>query len=270
MLGKVIKHEFINTWRYVCTMYGIIVTMLIISSLSLIGEDYNGFASIMIGLSMVLLAMSLWLGGVIIFVILCKRFFDSVYSNQGYLTHTLPVGKLTLLNGKLITYIIWFIISVCVIVPCGLAYLCNLGNVTWVDISDAIIDYIFDCEDIMAQLILPLINLFIMVVRVFLFIFAALSLGQLSNKHKVGMAIVWGFVMGVAQSFISGIISYSFMTRTKISWATTLVTTFLRGAGTTAEALRTIEIYNIVTGILIGAVYYAITAYMMSKKPNLQ
>ena len=272
MLGKIIKHEFRATWKKICGMYAIMIASLIIGIISYnakdadLGDFTSDIASIVSVISMTVLIMSMTAASVIIFVILCQRFYQSIYSNQGYLTMTLPVSKINILNGKLITYLIWAIATILVIVPCAWSYICFIDgrNEFW-DIFEFIGEYIYNCDDILYEFILPIINMLLMIIRVFLYIFACLSLGQLSNNHKIGMAVVWSFLLRIAESFVSAFISYFF---TQSNGPYSLMLFMFKS--TFANTMRTISIFSLVISLIIGGIYYVITLLIMSKKVNLQ
>ena len=272
MLGKIIKHEFRATWKKICGMYAIMIISLLVAMVSFNLEDIdlNGTATdifrIILGISMLVLVVSLTAAFVIILVLLCQRFYQSVYSNQGYLTMTLPVSKFSILNGKLITYVIWSIVTVFVIVPCAWGYICFVEKSNdFMDLFRFIGDYIENCDDILYELILPIINLLFIPIRLYLYIFACLSLGQLSNKHKIGMAVAWSFFLRVGEMIITGLISVLFVPDTN---PVSLVMIFFRI--TSGDVMRRLNLFSLIGTLIIVAIYYMITALIMNKKVNLQ
>ena len=276
MLGKIIKHEFKATWKSIVGMFAIIIAMLIISSVSymLQDNDYDvmptDILNIVTGISIFLLVMSLICGSVIIIVVMCKRFFDSVYSNQGYLTLTLPVNKLTILNGKIITYFVWSVATLLVVIPSGWAYICLLADEDFSKIFDYISDYLYECDNFFTQVVIPLLSGAFSIIQFFLFIFACLSMGQLSNKHKIGSAIGWGFIFRVIQSVIGGIASYFFTLANK-GVVSSVILGFLTGRGRIyTDSYNKVIFFNFFMVLVFTAFYYMITGIIMTKKVNLQ
>ncbi|MBR6477088.1 MAG: hypothetical protein IKS85_01450 [Lachnospiraceae bacterium] len=146
------------------------------------------------------------------------RFYKSMYSDEGYLTHTLPVTPSQLLFVKIVTASVWVLIMYAVLTLSAL-FLVTLGvaEITHSDIPtllknvksgiEFILDYI--SKDlkvaiakssvywIIALIITPIANICIL--------FGALTVGQCSWKNKGLMGIVSYIGIRVAMSVISGV-----------------------------------------------------------------
>lgn len=115
MLGKLIKNEFRNTWK----MMGIVsIAVLIMHLLMHILETMNSsgnFRGIAFNVVHKIYSITYILGmisvNILIAVFMLSRYYRKVYSNEGYLTHTLPVKKWAITSSMLISGFIWSAIT---------------------------------------------------------------------------------------------------------------------------------------------------------------
>lgn len=104
MLGKLIKHEFIQTSKSLVAVYGasaVAILVLLISYLTkvtFIGITAS-FALIVIGLVAIIMTLAM----------VIKNFNDSLYGSQGYLTFTLPVKSSQILLSKFFVSFVWLV-----------------------------------------------------------------------------------------------------------------------------------------------------------------
>ncbi|MBQ6453349.1 MAG: hypothetical protein IJJ14_03215 [Coriobacteriales bacterium] len=128
----------------------------------------------------------------VLLVILLYRFYRSMYSTEGYLTHTLPVGSSTILASKAIAAIIWmFATAFVVVVSLAVVF---WGVVSFDDLSRffrELVDVYFDMDAAGRACLWALMvgAFFAPFFRLFL-CYASFALGQLFNKHRVLAAIL--------------------------------------------------------------------------------
>ena len=106
MLGKLLKHEFRQSARS--------VTLVYISAAAVIAFVFIGMLTKItwIGiLGSVLLHITALAALLMTLVSVIKNFYETLYSNQGYLSFTLPVRCPALLGSKVIVSMIWTILS---------------------------------------------------------------------------------------------------------------------------------------------------------------
>ena len=120
MLGKLLKHEFKHSARYVMAIYACTAAVLAVMVIALLIK--------MTWLS-VAASVILYFAGLLVVIMtlvaVIKNFYDSLYTNQGYLSFTLPVKCSTLLVSKVIVSFVWIIASV---VALALIYLVIFFN----------------------------------------------------------------------------------------------------------------------------------------------
>ena len=106
MLGKLIKNEFIQTSKSLIAVYsaaGISILFMLLSyitDISWIGVT-GSVALIAIGIAAIVMTL----------VMVINNFYRSLYSNQGYLSFTLPVKCSNLLFSKFIVALVWIFLG---------------------------------------------------------------------------------------------------------------------------------------------------------------
>ncbi len=106
MLGKLIKHEFIQTSKSLITVYaaaGVTILFMLLSYVTDITWIGATGSSVLIFIGFISLIMTL--------VMIVNNFTRSLYGNQGYLSYTLPVKCSNLLLSKFIVSFAWVIIG---------------------------------------------------------------------------------------------------------------------------------------------------------------
>lgn len=145
------------------------------------------------------------------------RFRDSIYKDESYLTHTLPVTKNDIYNSKFLQTLIFFIISFFVVILS--LFIAYYTQERWIMLKDFI-------NSITAGLNMDT-GLFIaaFILIIFLEIFNAIQcgffgiiLGHKQNNNKIGFSVLFGFVayliaqnIILALTFISGLFNNNIM-----------------------------------------------------------
>ena len=114
MLKKLIKHEFKNTSKVMLAIYALVAVVTLLGTISFVLlKPYveSGIVSFLSRMSLVLYVLSIFALFIVTYVYMCIHFYKSMYSDQGYLTHTLPVSPLTTFHVKLGVSLCWLICS---------------------------------------------------------------------------------------------------------------------------------------------------------------
>lgn len=111
MLGKLIKHEFKATGRVIPFLY------LGIAAMGLVGYIGLKLNSEAVG---VLSCAVMFLGSIGVYIatlaLIAMQFYKSMFSNQGYLTMTLPVSTGKILFSKSLVAFLWILASAAVMI----------------------------------------------------------------------------------------------------------------------------------------------------------
>ena len=134
------------------------------------------------------------------------RFRDSLYKDEAYLTHTLPVTKNELYNSKFIQTLIFFIIGfVIILVSLFITY---YSKENW----EAITNYVRTITIGLNMTTTFFVTMFFIVI--FLEVFNAIQcgfygiiLGHKKNNGKIAYSVLFGFIIYlVAQTIILGLV----------------------------------------------------------------
>ena len=135
MLRKLLKYDLLSVWRngwgtIVVMMVCTVATTLFARVLNGMENSQSGFRNSMevVGTLTIVLGLFCLLGciatvGILVF----WRFYKNFFTDEGYLTFTLPVKRSTLLISKMLNSAIWLIAYAVLFVLCVVAY-CTFGG----------------------------------------------------------------------------------------------------------------------------------------------
>ncbi|MCI9676963.1 MAG: hypothetical protein HFH06_14630 [Lachnospiraceae bacterium] len=236
MLGKLLKHEWKSTWKVGGMM---LLGLLLVSffgwfsfqapvwqSMSDNGY-YNGFTLwdlMSVGVLLLYVIMLIGLNyGIMIYI--GVHFYKTMYTDEGYLTHTLPVSKHEILVSKILIGGLWMLL-----VTIGV-FLSVMGLVSsmfgavmpegysWRELWDEMQPYMGYMDDMFKDTFgMSITSYFILlavmsVVQPFCTItilFGAISIGQLFTKHRVLMAIVSYVGIMIVANMLSSMVQGAF------------------------------------------------------------
>lgn len=226
MLAKLFHHEFRNTAKVMLLLYALagIVTVMTISinffddRLSSMPDPARSLSAAILGAMIALYVLSLFALFVVTIVYLCLHFYRTMYSDQGYLTHTLPVSPMATLNVKLVTALVWVLGAIAVIF---LSVFVLFIGVAGADFFTEFRDFFGSLnEELYWTGLTPLkllwylfITMIIHCISWILMVYACLSIGQLF-PHKIAASIVTGIVVYFVKRLISSIFTFTLM----LSW----------------------------------------------------
>ena len=271
MLGKLIKYDLMADWKKYSVLYAAaLLISVMMFTMGKIKENIRNskmleLAEDMFGIVFTTMIIAI---GVVFVVLTIMRFYKNVVRDEGYLTHTLPVHTWEILASKLISSYVWFLSA---LIIGGICLGIGMGEPFW--LSDAIEEIakviseargseersmiIQIIASITASVVLS--PFFIMTTAYFCF-----AVGNLSNSHKLGIAVLTFFGVNVAENIISTIaltiFTFSF---DGDRWKNTSVIEALRMA-------NGIMILTLVISVIISAGFFIAAERIFSKKLNLE
>jgi|GEM_PF-2813424 len=205
MFGKLLKHEFRATARIIplswAAMVVIVGLYMLVNKLEIVWLQSTSIVFVVIAV----VAVSL-----IAVCVVAARFYQTVYKNESYLTHTLPVTAGQILWSKVLTGVFWICISAALTIGGLIVLFIPLYEsdpsiramvdfyLNWAKqigivpvISVAILIGILSCVDSVAQ------------------IFTAITLGNLpgNQKHSLALSVVFYLLINQVLSTTTGVIS---------------------------------------------------------------
>lgn len=293
MLGKLMKYEWKNTWKVGCLM---LLGMFLITVIGCVVLRMPGVTAIFDGnasVAMSWLGISSFVATLILYVIMLMaatwgimiflgiRFYRSMYSDEGYLSHTLPVTANQLFLSKVLVGGIWYLliligigVSVVALVLSMVIGMINIGEVhnalaeyggnIWTFLAEGVsqIADVYQNEmgiNLLHYVITVTITFLVGPFITMITLFGALTIGQLSSKHKGLMGILTYAGLTILSSLIGSTVQSALM------FSSNMVT---RPSGFTLSVNSAYDI-NVLTSLLIAAIMYGVSYYILNKKLNL-
>lgn len=223
MLGKLIKHEWKGTYRVGCLMMFLTLLVTVLGWLSMQGiiwrsSSYSSFGLLDFLSSIVMIMCVFMLVGICYgtLIYLGVRFYRTMYTDQGYLTHTLPVGKHQLLASKILVSGIWLMIvyafvflSIVVMVGSMMGALISEEDgwtSVWAELGPGLAELFEELGIGFEYYMLLLLELLCAPFVSVTILFGSITVGQLFTRARVLMAIVCYVAILVLNGLISSIV----------------------------------------------------------------
>lgn len=200
------------------------------------------------------------------YIIIAVRFYRNLFSDEGYLTHTLPVTRGRLLLSKTISGSIWafidgIMIYLCIYILLSVPALTGPLKGHWNEILTAL--GFSGQKDLLLFLAYGAAVLAITAVSAIILIQASVLFGQLFNGHKILGAVVSYFVITTLISIISTI----------IFGAHGILSGQFYGSSASAFGFASYmrELLNItaVLYLIVAILFYGASFFIMKRKTNL-
>jgi len=225
MLGKLIKYEW-KGFRFPMLIMLIVLAGTTVLTCSVIltinpkyDETFTWYSMMALMLSVFLYYFGIIGCSVGTMLIIAIRFYKTTYTDQGYLTHTLPVETKTLLAAKTITSVLCYLLmllgiaaTLLIIIGAIYTHICNLSAYEGVYLDQHIGELFAELSDgfreeygISFGAFVTFYTVFMIVacISAIMTVLGCVSLGQLYTKHRIIGAIIAYFAVISVQQFIS-------------------------------------------------------------------
>lgn len=258
MFLKIVKHELYETGRMLLPVFGglLLASGLARGSIWLMEQTESPVVNI-IGVMMIVLFFLGCLAAVILAeVLLMVRFARSVHGDEGYLTHTLPLGTHAILLSRLLVSFLALSLTL------GMVWL-GIRLSTWSveivrEMGEAFRAAFSQLGMGSDSLWLPLLMIMISLLSSILQLFAAISIGHSFTNGKTGKSILFYFVLSFASSTISSVVS-----------ALLLAANTVVGTDGLESFTRQSSLFSIILNLVFCGVYYFLTWITTRKRLNL-
>lgn len=274
MLGKLIKHEWRAFWKipaFVSLFLAIFTVFGVIALNAKIWETENPVIQSLSVFVLMFYYIAIIVISFVSILYTALRFYKNMYSDEGYLMHTLPVTQKSLIFSKLIVSYAWTIIIglviICSVFTLLFALISSTGmDVTFFDLISQMIDalsnsgFLEEFKELFGFgfvhfLILMLVFCILAPIYSILMIYTSISLGQLFKKHKVLGSILSYIgiyvVLQIIGSFVSAPVMFS--------------SAELENFTTFGPMLY----FYLAEMIALSIVFFFVTEFIMKKKLNL-
>lgn len=281
MLLKIFKHDFKTCARYEvpillallgATVLGVVDLFLISLSVKdqISSDTIEGIGAVlgMMGLMFVIFLISA-AASVMMFMIY-YRFYKSMITDEAYLTLTLPVKPSSLITGKLLSALVWYVISIAAIVASfviivtsgGLMFAEGLEGIAefFAELGYAFGDLIEILELGSGSAVLFAATMVVGAVSGLLQIFfSILFAGSIVKKYKALCAV--GMVLGI--NFVVSSISQTILSVANISSSFILEMSF--------GSFMNLQLgVQLVIQIALGVAFYFLSCHLVKHKVNLE
>ena len=261
MLSKLIGYEFRATRRIFFPAYLALLALSVLNAVSFALTSSLDDLSLPSGLLMMVYVVAIMAVAFLSLAYMIVRFYQNLLGDEGYLMFTLPVRPWQLLWSKAIVSTVWMAasvilsgISILIVTFGGLIADGEFGNllqelpILWNGLASELGGGFLVGVSLEA-IVCGLVG----VIAFCMHIYAALSLGQLFHRFRLGMS----FVMYVVCSIVEQIV---FVLLGNIHVEINVVQTGIM------IAVAVMIVWKMVT----AAVYFVLSNYLLSRKLNLQ
>lgn len=266
-------------------IYAILIVTTFIGTLALrstlrlgsAGVDPSPIVTMLIVSAIILYILSLFAFFIVTYVYMCMHFYKTMYSAQGYLTHTLPVKQLTTFHVKLATSFVWMFAALLLFIGSVFVLLNSASDGEFWQILSTEFMAEFGGEltamgfHTGGMILQFLASAALSCLTYLLWVFASASIGQLFSTNKVLASIVAGVILYFINQIMSLIVMLvcGFFNNSFISGGTlhTVVTTDAASAASLNNSLLIAE--NIYAVIVVIALYL-ISNVIVRKHINLE
>ncbi len=284
MLKKLFVHEWRSFWKVPAAMCLFALAYALIGALTfqtdLWTSDYWLVRLVLvfgsIGYFILLIAPA-----IVLLIYTALRFYQNLFTDEGYLMHTLPVKKWELITAKGLVAVIWNVITTITtllavfLVVLLISMSSRYGGVTWADLTESFAQFFHEAIPIVKEMfrmpvwMVALLFLGSFIVGAFyntLLLYASVSIGHLWKKHPMAGTVLSYIGFYLAISFLTSAFSINSLNLTmgNIFFASN----YTAYASMGDYLLRVLGNSYLVSAIGI-LVFYAITEWIMSHKLNL-
>lgn len=267
MLKKLLKYDFAGATKIFCILYGIVALLSIIAKIVITfipDGDFSASLLLVLVPTYFFLMIGLIVAGEIFLIV---RFYKNLFTDEGYLTHTLPVKPWQLITSKLITNVSLTLIGFIIICLCALLLLAGEPLTAILSNMPVIAE---GAETIFGLPFVPTVILLIILLIVseisgYLTYFASIAFGQvLIPKHKVIGSFAAYMIFYMAMQIITSIPTFIFT----FAQIDTMITA-------TDEMAFVTNFYHFTYFLTLGlslvssVIFFFITNLIMKKKLNL-
>ena len=275
MLGKLIKHEFKDTAKLMLLIYAMFAVVTLIGTVVLgvntSAVQVSDFSEIMLVVLMIFYVLSVFALFVVTYVYISIHFYKTMFSSQGYLTHTLPVKTTTLFHVKLGVSLVWMICSMALLIL-------SIFLFTWAGIGTqgmnidhtAFSELATEFEAVMGISmgrfffgLLPVSMLLSCLVFI-LMVCTSACIGQLFSKNKVAASVIAGVILYFVEQITSSIFTlasnFQFLFIDAENSSATMPPEFIKNTLTV----------SLIWSLCFCVIYYIVCRVILQKHLNLE
>ncbi len=270
MLGKLIKHDLIATWKVTVAIDSLLIILGILTAVVIQTiphlEDSFGMSIFMFSF-VGLFYIGIIAANIVTIIYLVIRYYKNLYTSEGYLTFTLPVKTDLIIHSKVITGALWmFLCYLCTFIAIAIAGLGFISTVdaSWNDIGTALREiYTVMGFDAPRAFVAILLTVLVTPFATVLCMYFSVSVGQLWQSHKILGAVLCVIALYIINQIVSQVAFFGsgFFQMMTMS-GSDIDTAFGR------IYMNMLLILTVITAIQ-SAIYYVVCIFISRTKLNL-
>lgn len=265
MLTKLIKYDLKSLARILVPANVFLLIYSFIARLIITSELYKDLPNFMIGIGIITYIILLVLINYITLFAVLYRFYKNLFTDEGYLTLTLPVTPSQHLLAKTISGTFWVVLSYLVLT---VSILIVVLVPSVIKHSDILMSEMSKAMEMPASLFFTSTFLIGLISCLFAlpFYYVCIALGQLFNKHRLLAAVVLFFAISSVVGVLSLVVLF-------VAGSFPLIfgpTSDLAEIGNVQNLLITSYTVSCILLIVQAVISYIVTLYVMKKKINLE
>lgn len=269
MLRKLLKHEWKSASRTLLVVHGIVLLFAVLTRISLAVSGGLESDSLLAGLMIMLSVMVIFTAVIFTMIFVGFRFYKSVFTDQGYLTNTLPVTPQQIMVSKGLVGVIWEVLDFMIVIAAVLILVAN-GEV-FRDMGTIIHEafrFLFS-GDASLGVWLTLISLILAPFAIVIEMYVSVAVGNLLSGHKVlgavGAFVAISTVQQIIATITMGLTSYkAFAVKSEVEANSVSL------HANALEVMDTTMLVSLIIIIVFMVAGYLVTKYIMTKRLNLQ
>lgn len=260
MVLKLIKHEFKYLGKYLLLIWaGLLSAIVLQRIISDFIDHENQWLQFAATMAMSTLVLTLIAMAFITFGIVIMRFYQNMFTGEGYLTFTLPVKTWQIIFSKLFVGFCVMLLPMATIIAIFFSY---TNKNEFLYILNQFVRLYHEMDVPLWIQIIWILSIFIGIINSILEFYLAMSLGQLANRNKIIFSIIAYGVIYFIKQVIATIISVILM----ISWSD-LPLDYLQNIDT-VMGIASLPSFLLVTGISI--IEWFMVVHLCKNKLNLE
>lgn len=261
MLNKLMKYDFKSLFRSLIPMYLILFLLGLLNRFGNFIQSKLPILSIPAGFITTMYFIVIIAIPIVTFIITILKFYNNLTKDEGYLMHTLPVKKSSLILSKLITGIIAMVTSIIIsIIGLLIGSYDIYFNAKFISIA---FDILIKINSFM-PIGLFIVSMGLSVILQQLLIYASISLGQMHSNNKLIYAFIYGVIIYNVTQAVTGLI---------ILIPTILNDNFMKAMNSNTPPFNILNEFllgSCILTLLIIIAYFVLTTKAMEKKLNLE
>lgn len=273
MLGKLLKQEWKATWK----VPTFLVSLVILCSLAAGGSfglpiwdsDWIGIpiSELMVILFLYFVIIGSTLG---VMIYMAVRYYKNMFTDEGYLTHTLPAKPWEILLSKVINMSIWNLISMAAVLVGMAGFMLFMLSFTTPDISFGelvrMVSKTLDSAVMRGWQMFAVLMILLFVISSFsgvMMIVGAVNIGQLVRKHRILGAIGAYFAIYTVIQTVGMVVMFPMILRTVFSLENMSEISFF-------EIYNPMYVSMLVVYLIATIALYFVSEYLLRKKLDLE